>query len=309
MGALPNLLPGGRPLADTEARREIENHWGVEVPASPGRDTAAILEAARTGDLDALLIGGVDPADLLDPAAARAAIDAAGFVVSVELRASAVTERADVVFPVAPVVEKGGAFVNWEGRIRPFEPALQTNATPDRRVLGFLADELGFDQAWVVEHHFRDGRSACPTSEAVLGATLSAVLGPVAAELVRNALAADELDEVNPLSLEAAGMVFDGIVHRTNGLALLELERTDLAVTHGDVRTLGQVLSSLQRATTRDELYAAVARQVRRLTGFERVLLYRFDEDGSGNPRVLDAEQRASQLELARAAVRAYCTP
>ena len=33
------------------------------------------------------------------------------------------------------------------------------------------------------------------------------------------------------------------------------------------------------------------------------------DEDGSGNPRLLNAEQRASQLELARAAVKAYCTP
>ena len=84
-------------------------------------------------------------ADLPDPDAALAAIDAAPFVLSLELRESAVTERADVVFPVAPVVEKGGAFVNWEGRIRPFEPALQTNATPDRRVLQFLADELGVD--------------------------------------------------------------------------------------------------------------------------------------------------------------------
>ena len=64
-------------------------------------------------------------------------------MLSLELRESAVTERADVVFPVAPVVEKGGAFMNWEGRIRPFEAALQTNATPDRRVLQFLADELG----------------------------------------------------------------------------------------------------------------------------------------------------------------------
>jgi NADH-quinone oxidoreductase subunit G len=43
------------------------------------------------------------------------------------------------------VVEKDGAFMNWEGRIRPFEPSLHTNATPDRRVLGFLADELGVD--------------------------------------------------------------------------------------------------------------------------------------------------------------------
>jgi alkanesulfonate monooxygenase SsuD/methylene tetrahydromethanopterin reductase-like flavin-dependent oxidoreductase (luciferase family) len=31
------------------------------------------------------------------------------------------------------------------------------------------ADRLGFHTVWVVEHHFRDGRSACPCSEAVLG--------------------------------------------------------------------------------------------------------------------------------------------
>ncbi len=31
------------------------------------------------------------------------------------------------------------------------------------------ADKLGFNAAWVVEHHFRDGRSASPCSEAVLG--------------------------------------------------------------------------------------------------------------------------------------------
>jgi alkanesulfonate monooxygenase SsuD/methylene tetrahydromethanopterin reductase-like flavin-dependent oxidoreductase (luciferase family) len=32
-----------------------------------------------------------------------------------------------------------------------------------------LADRLGFNTVWVVEHHFRDGRSACPASEVVLG--------------------------------------------------------------------------------------------------------------------------------------------
>ena len=53
-------------------------------------------------------------------------------MVSLELRESAVTELADVVFPVAPVVEKAGTFVNWEGRIRPFEPSLhdQRHARP-----------------------------------------------------------------------------------------------------------------------------------------------------------------------------------
>jgi len=98
-----------------------------DLPSAPGRDTAGILDGARSGELGALLVGGVELADLPDPDAALAAIDAAPFVVSLELRESAVTAVADVVFPVAPVVEKAGAFVNWEGRVRPFNPALQTN--------------------------------------------------------------------------------------------------------------------------------------------------------------------------------------
>src|SRR2546423_7292438 len=33
-----------------------------------------------------------------------------------------------------------------------------------------LADTLGFNGVWLVEHHFREGPSACPSSEVVLGA-------------------------------------------------------------------------------------------------------------------------------------------
>jgi NADH-quinone oxidoreductase subunit G len=145
-GALPNLLPGGRPIGAAEAREQTARAWNVDdLPAAPGRDTAGILAAAAAGELGGLLVGGVDPDDLADPAAALAALDAAPFVVSLEVRASAVTERADVVFPIAPVVEKAGTFVNWEGRARPFDPSLPTNASPDLRVLSTLADELGVD--------------------------------------------------------------------------------------------------------------------------------------------------------------------
>jgi NADH-quinone oxidoreductase subunit G len=147
-GALPGLLPAGRPLDDASAREQTAAAWNVdELPTAKGRDTTAILAAARAGELGALLIGGVELADLPDPDAALAAVDAAPFVVSLELRESAVTNLADVVFPVAPVVEKAGSFVNWEGRIRPFEPSLQTNAIPDLKVLQYLADEIGVDLA------------------------------------------------------------------------------------------------------------------------------------------------------------------
>ncbi len=146
-GALGGLLPGGRPVANDVARSQVAAAWNVEdLPSSPGRDTDAILAAAAEGTLSALLVGGVEPDDLVDPQAALAALDAAGFVVSLELRHSAVTERADVVFPIAPAVEKAGTFVNWEGRFRGFPAALgDTGAIPDLRVLDTLADEMGVD--------------------------------------------------------------------------------------------------------------------------------------------------------------------
>jgi NADH-quinone oxidoreductase subunit G len=146
-GALPTLLPGGRPVTDAGARAQVAAAWGVaDLPATPGRDTTAILAAAAHGELAGLLVGGVDPADLPDPALAEAALGRAGFVVSLELLPSAVTEHADVVLPVAAAPEKAGAYLDWEGRLRPFDATLHgTGQLPDGRVLQGLADELDVD--------------------------------------------------------------------------------------------------------------------------------------------------------------------
>ena len=143
-GALPGLLPVGRPVTDAAARAEVARTWGKSsLPATPGRDTAAMLAAAAEQQLGALLVAGVDPADLPDPAAALHALEMAPFVVSLELRASAVTDRADVVFPVAAVAEKAGTFVNWEGRGGTFETALRVpEVRTDLYVLGAIADEM-----------------------------------------------------------------------------------------------------------------------------------------------------------------------
>ncbi|GAB2710157.1 NADH-quinone oxidoreductase subunit G [Kitasatospora kifunensis] len=149
-GALPGLLPGGRPVTMAAARAQAAAAWGVaELPARLGRDTGQILAAAAHGDLDALVIGGVDPDDLPDPQLAEEALARVGFVISLELRPSAVTAHADVVLPVAAVAEKAGTFLNWEGRVRMFEAALKPDQQMGRhlhsdvRVLHMLADALG----------------------------------------------------------------------------------------------------------------------------------------------------------------------
>ncbi|WP_327133163.1 NADH-quinone oxidoreductase subunit G [Streptomyces sp. NBC_01343] len=145
-GALPSLLPGGRPATDPRARDEVATAWGLdELPHRYGRDTGQIVEAAAGRELSALLVAGVEIADLPDPERALVALQEA-FVVSLELRPGQVTDHADVVLPVAAVAEKAGAFINWEGRVRPFEAALKPDqmtrrlAPADARVLHMLAD-------------------------------------------------------------------------------------------------------------------------------------------------------------------------
>jgi NADH-quinone oxidoreductase subunit G len=102
-----------------------------------------MLAALADGSLSGVVVGGVELADLPDPAAARAALEAADFVVSLEVRRTDVTELADVVLPVAPVAEKSGTFLTWEGRERPFPTVFpDSSAMPDGRVLSALADEL-----------------------------------------------------------------------------------------------------------------------------------------------------------------------
>ncbi|MDQ1743365.1 MAG: NADH-quinone oxidoreductase subunit [Pseudonocardiales bacterium] len=154
-GALPNLLPGGRPVSDDAARVEVERIWNAHVPAMPGRDLPAMLAATLTeqAPLGGLLVGGVELADLPDPTLAEAALAAAGFVVSLEIRSSAVTAHADVVLPVAVAAEKAGRFVTWEGRRRPFDLTLtNTGQMADGRVLNALADELDVDLG-LPDHH------------------------------------------------------------------------------------------------------------------------------------------------------------
>ena len=143
-GAIGALLPGGRPVSDAAARVDIAAVWGVPtLPANPGRTTSEIIDALNSGELDAVVIGGVDPLDMPNSAATLAALKKS-FVISLEIAASAVTDIADVVLPVAAITEKSGSFLNWEGRTRAFDAAVSDSLNrSDLRILSALADVMG----------------------------------------------------------------------------------------------------------------------------------------------------------------------
>ncbi|OMC38434.1 histidine kinase [Mycobacterium sp. GA-1841] len=127
--------------------------------------------------------------------------------------------------------------------------------------------------------------------DAVLGRHLSELMGVDQAARVQDAAAAfRDLAQRNPLAcvIDVAGQPrdFDAILHRQPGGRLL----VELEIAYGErpysyPNTYQAVRSSvdeLNRAETLFELYDATARAVRTLTGFDRVMVYRYDEDYNG---------------------------
>jgi NADH-quinone oxidoreductase subunit G len=163
-GALPGLLPWGRPLADPAARAQTAAAWGIDpeaLPAEPGLDAAGLVaalhaqvaEAAAAAEAEepapeptvaAVVTAGIRADDAPDPEAFLAALRAAPFVVSFETRPTEVTALADVVLPVGVVTEKSGTFLDWEGRARPFGQVMpQATSITDARALALVARALG----------------------------------------------------------------------------------------------------------------------------------------------------------------------
>jgi chemotaxis family two-component system sensor kinase Cph1 len=118
----------------------------------------------------------------------------------------------------------------------------------------------------------------------LVGAVIEAAIGVPSAAVFREALATEPLSEVNPLRLSIAGRTFDGIVHRHAGATLLELEpaveRAERFVSRD--KALGPIVTRLLEARSAGHLLRIAVDELRRLTGFDRVLAYRFDDDGNG---------------------------
>ncbi|WP_395244483.1 diguanylate cyclase [Agromyces sp. MMS24-K17] len=98
---------------------------------------------------------------------------------------------------------------------------------------------------------------------------------------------------VDPVRVAWEGEPADAIVHRTDGLVLVELE----PVLPGNEYARTAVVEAIARlASVADvaELRRGVAAEIRRITGFDRVMMYHFHDDGHGE---VVADDRAADLE------------
>jgi chemotaxis family two-component system sensor kinase Cph1 len=130
--------------------------------------------------------------------------------------------------------------------------------------------------------------------ERLLNVSAEQWLGDGQVARLRIALTAPSPEEAGPLSITLGGSLFDGLVHRVDGLCVLELEPRVIAQADLHEGELQTVLGRLSSSAAMPQLLNTLVLAVRELTGFDRVVVYRFDEDDHGE---VVAEARDEEME------------
>ncbi|RMV47944.1 Bacteriophytochrome [Pseudomonas syringae pv. helianthi] len=135
--------------------------------------------------------------------------------------------------------------------------------------------------------------------EQVLGKGLELVLGAGWAEVIRSASGHDSFIDAQRLLLSVNGVEFEALMHRNQGVLILELEIQDkdaLAVSYSErTGNMGRMLRQLHAASDLQTLYEVSVREIQKMTGYDRVLIYRFEEEGHGQ---VIAEASSPSMEL-----------
>ncbi len=124
VGAVPNALPGGRPL-DEESARKLEELWGFPIPTTKGWNAVEMIEAAHAGEVDVLYsLGGNFLETLPEPDWVREALE------RVPLRV-----HQDVVVSPAMLVDPADTVLLLPAATRYEQPGGGTETTTERRII------------------------------------------------------------------------------------------------------------------------------------------------------------------------------
>lgn len=116
---------------------------------------------------------------------------------------------------------------------------------------------------------------------AVLGHSLASLVGPESAAQLRHVLDGTGR-ALNPVAVEVRGRRCDAVIHLSSGLVILEFEPAIEPVPGGPIPAIYAAIQRLSVCESVDELRAATAHEMRRVTGYDHVMLSHFHPDGHG---------------------------
>ncbi len=131
--------------------------------------------------------------------------------------------------------------------------------------------------------------------DALLGASFSKMIGAEAVHTIRNRLSClhgiDAVERAIAVQLQDGGVRFDLALHKVGETIVIEAEPSRPP---GELNVGTMVRSMLDRMQGQESLTQEAARLMQALTGFDRVMIYRFHPDGSGE---VIAERVRGRLE------------
>jgi chemotaxis family two-component system sensor kinase Cph1 len=135
--------------------------------------------------------------------------------------------------------------------------------------------------------------------EALLNQPLHTLIGSEHAQVVQSMAEHNTFIDAPPLHVTLNGAQFEGLLHRHQNVLVLEFEPllADFKpqVRNGLTSNLSKMLQRLQSAKTLQALYAISVDEIQAMTGYDRVLIYRFEDEGHGQ---VIAEASAPAMEL-----------
>ncbi len=147
IGALPDIFPGYKSVADHAARERFQSLWGVpSLPEKAGRTSTVFIPDVLGGKTRALYIAAENPA-VSQPnlQVTRSALADAEFLVVQDIFMTETAKMADVVLPACTFAEKSGTYIRLDRAVQLLNPALSPRgeSLPDWKIICMLADRMG----------------------------------------------------------------------------------------------------------------------------------------------------------------------
>lgn len=150
--------------------------------------------------------------------------------------------------------------------------------------IGFL---IGLSTDWIVTRvsanveqwlgQVPDAMLGCPLRDFITPDALDCLL-----ECIQALRGEDAVERVFGIPLQESGVAFDIALHRSGETLIIECEPAQTESRLGASHTVRAMLPRLERTSDFKAFCREAARQVRNLTGFDRVMVYRFDRSGAG---------------------------
>jgi formate dehydrogenase alpha subunit len=172
MGATADYLPGATGLENPGTRERISAAWKESVPPTKGLRLLEMIEAARSGRLQAMYIVGENPVrSLPSSTGAHEALQNLEFLVVQDLFLTETAQLADVVLPACSYAEKNGTFTNSEGFVQKVRRGLDPigESRPDWEILSAISVLMGYPLEYEDTHEILKEIRAVIPGYTVLG--------------------------------------------------------------------------------------------------------------------------------------------